>query len=170
MSCRVKLYFVVGFIVLLHSALPCQNKQIRDEKNGNQMLIGTCTREAFNDTSFSSWFSTEYDAYTPNDSVVNQLKDKLTDIRIKIIMGTWCSDSKTQIPDLYKLLDELHFSDSTIEIICVDRKKLGLADELKGLNIEKVPTIIFYRNEKEIGRIIETPVQTLEKDILGFIE
>lgn len=36
--------------------------------------------------------------------------------------------------------------------------------------IERVPTFIFYKNESEIGRIIETPVETLEKDILNILK
>ena len=31
--------------------------------------------------------------------------------------------------------------------------------------INRVPTAIIYRNNKEIGRIIETPKKTLEKDL-----
>lgn len=84
-------------------------------------------------------------------------------------MGTWCSDSREQIPAFYKILDELNYPSDKVTLICVDRKKKGLSNEADGLNIELVPTIIFYRNGEEIGRIIETPQESLEKDLLGII-
>ncbi len=37
--------------------------------------------------------------------------------------------------------------------------------DITNLKIERVPTIIFYRNGVELGRITETPVQSLEKDM-----
>jgi hypothetical protein len=33
-----------------------------------------------------------------------------------------------------------------------------------------VPTIIFYENGKELGRIVESPEKTLETDILKILE
>jgi len=35
--------------------------------------------------------------------------------------------------------------------------------------IEKIPTFIFIMNGKEIGRIIESPNESLEKDMLKII-
>ncbi|MEJ2614863.1 MAG: hypothetical protein P8Z35_07895 [Ignavibacteriaceae bacterium] len=37
------------------------------------------------------------------------------------------------------------------------------------MKIELVPTIIFYKDEKELGRIVETPNDSLEKDILKIL-
>jgi len=100
---------------------------------------------------------------------LNQLEGKTDDISITIVMGTWCSDSREQIPSFYKILNELNYPTDKITLICVDRNKKGLSDEVSNLNIELVPTIIFYRNGKEIGRIIETPQESLEKDLLRII-
>jgi hypothetical protein len=37
------------------------------------------------------------------------------------------------------------------------------------LNIERVPTFIFLKNKVEAGRIIETPVTSLEQDMLNIL-
>ena len=37
------------------------------------------------------------------------------------------------------------------------------------LDIELVPTFIFYRNGEELGRIVETPEDTLEKDLAEIV-
>jgi thiol-disulfide isomerase/thioredoxin len=83
-------------------------------------------------------------------------------------MGTWCSDSKEQIPAFYKILDELNCDSNSITLINVDRNKKGLSNEIKKLNIELIPTIIFYKQRKKIGRIIETPYESLEKDLINI--
>ena len=40
----------------------------------------------------------------------------------------------------------------------------------EGYNIKHTPTIIFYKNGKEIGRFVEHARQTLEKDILKILK
>ncbi len=42
----------------------------------------------------------------------------------------------------------------------------GLIDELE---IEMVPTFIIMNGNKEIGRIVESPVNTLEEDLVEIL-
>lgn len=158
-------------ILLFVSAINAQqfNNSAIDTVKNKKMLIGFCTREAFQDTEFKDWFDEQYKNYQPDYEVLDKLEGKFDDISITIVMGTWCSDSREQVPSFYKILDELNNDTNKIKLICVDRKKKGLSDEADGLNIELVPTIIFYRNNEEIGRIIETPAETLEKDMLEIV-
>jgi len=85
-------------------------------------------------------------------------------------MGTWCSDSRREVPNFYKILDKLNYPDNKITLINVDRKKNGIEIDVSKLNIELVPTFIVYRNNTEIGRIIETPNESLERDLLKILE
>ena len=41
--------------------------------------------------------------------------------------------------------------------------------EEQGLEIGFVPTYIFFRNREEVGRIVENPMQSLEKDMLAIL-
>jgi hypothetical protein len=41
--------------------------------------------------------------------------------------------------------------------------------DVDSLDIELVPTFIFYRKGMEIGRIVETPLQTMEEDIYRIL-
>jgi hypothetical protein len=56
-----------------------------------------------------------------------------------------------------------------VTLINVNRDKQGLENEVAGLDINFVPTFIFYKAGEEIGRIIEMPYETLEKDMLEFV-
>jgi uncharacterized protein (DUF1015 family) len=49
----------------------------------------------------------------------------------------------------------------------VDRTKTV---EKMELEIEKVPTFIVYRNGEEIGRIIETPIKSMEEDLYEILK
>ncbi len=175
MKSLIKILFTLIFIFHFFSNLDAQEKNsstfkiITDEKSGKPMLIGLCTREnLMKDTSFSWWFEAEYDYYTPEDSVMNLIN--LDSIKIVCVMGTWCSDSRREVPRFFKILDNLKFSEENLSLYCVDRKKQAEGFDIDQFVIERVPTFIFYKNDSEIGRIIETPEATLERDILKIIK
>ena len=140
-----------------------------DEKTDKPMLIGYTTLDAFNDTSFSWWWNSEYNMYDVDSMDVEKLKVKIEDVDIKIVIGTWCGDSRTEVPHFYKILDEINYPNEKVTLINVNRDKQGLENEVEGLDINFVPTFIFYKAGEEIGRIIEMPYETLEKDMLEIV-
>ncbi|MFZ0452215.1 MAG: thioredoxin family protein, partial [Ignavibacteriaceae bacterium] len=91
------------------------------------------------------------------------------DVNIEIVMGTWCSDSRREVPRFFKILDAVNYPSNKVGIICVDEDKKTQSNELDGLKIELVPTIIFYKDGNELGRIIESPHDTLEKDMIKIL-
>ncbi|MEW6701803.1 MAG: thioredoxin family protein [Bacteroidota bacterium] len=146
-----------------------KNKLSVDEKSGRPMLIGISDRTAFADTNFAWWFNSEFKNYDVDSTMVNDLKDKLNDYKITIVMGTWCSDSKREVPRFYKILDALNYDQKNLTLICVDRKKTAPTGDVGKLDIKLVPTFIFYKDGDEIGRIVETPKETLEKDLVSIV-
>ena len=165
------MYKILTILLMLVFTVTAQdkNKISIDSKSGKPMLVGYCDREAFVDTNFAWWFNSGYKFYSPKASVITMLNEVETDYTIKIIMGTWCSDSRREVPRFYKLLDELKFPDAEVTLINVDRMKEGHEINIKDLNVLLVPTFIIYSGGKEIGRIIETPKETLEKDLLKIL-
>jgi thiol-disulfide isomerase/thioredoxin len=160
-------------VITLNSTLRAQDgekfKIVTDEKSNKPMLIGICTRENFvKDTSFSWWFKSEYDYYQPEDSVIKLIN--LDSVKIVCVLGTWCSDSRREVPHFFKILDALKFDEKNLTLYCVDRKKQAEGYDIDQFVIERVPTFIFYKNDSEIGRIIETPQETLERDLLKILQ
>jgi len=162
---------IIFISILLCTNLFAQkfNTITTDKKTDKPMLIGYTTLEAFNDTSFSWWWNSAYNMYEVDSVDVEELKVKLEDVDIKIVMGTWCSDSRTEVPHFYKILDEINYPNEKVTLINVNRDNLGLENEVEGLDINFVPTFIFYKAREEIGRIIEMPYETLEKDMLELV-
>jgi thiol-disulfide isomerase/thioredoxin len=138
--------------------------------SNKSMIVGTFTREALQDSNFSWWFNSEYTNYDVDTDFLNKSNHNFDGKIIKIVLGTWCSDSRREVPRIIKILDFIGFPPDKLLFIGVDRNKNGLYDEAEDLNIEYVPTIIVYESGKEIGRIIETPILTLEKDLIKIVD
>ncbi len=138
---------------------------IHTDKNGKPILIGHFEKTAFTDTSYSWWWNSEYGMYTVDTVSLANIKAPLSPLLIKIVLGTWCSDSRREVPRFTKMMEHLKIDFKNISYICVNRnKETEVKKELSALKIEKVPTFIFYKDGTEIGRIIESPTESLEKD------
>ena len=144
-------------------------KIIPDEKNGEPLILGYCPASMMNDSVFNNTWTTEYNSYQPDYETIDSLEGKLENVTIKIVFRSTCSDSREQLPRLFKILNKLNYDVNSITLIGVNRKKQGLSNETEGLEIELVPTIIFYKEGNEIGRIVETPVESMEKDLLKIL-
>ncbi|HEX2963980.1 MAG TPA: thioredoxin family protein [Ignavibacteriales bacterium] len=165
----MKIFVILFFAALLSLNAQDKVRTVVDEKSGRPMLVGVADRSAFRDTSYSKWFDPEYENYRVKTKDLEGLSDKIKDFDITIVMGTWCSDSHREIPRFYKILDTLKFPESRLRLILVDKKRKDLTGESDSLKIELVPTIIFYKDGKEEGRITEAPQETLEKDTYNIV-
>ena len=147
------------------------NQKAIDEKRNNEMLIGYCDRNGFSsiNCNFDSCFKSEYPAYKTDEATMLQLSKSLKGVKITIVLGTWCGDSKEWVPRFLKILDELHYKNKNLTLIAVDRTKSATGTNVNELKIDRVPTFIFFKKNHELGRIIETPEGILEKHILKIV-
>ena len=163
--------FAILFVLVICPAIIFSqelNKKIIDPRLNKEILYGYCDRAGIEKGEFGKVFDEYYQIYEPDKAVLDQLKLKKEGVEILIILGTWCSDSQEQVPKFFKILDKIKFNRKYVQMICVSRDKEAGLIETVNYNIQKVPTFIVYRKGREIGRIIETPYITLEKDLLMF--
>ncbi|ARV07528.1 thiol reductase thioredoxin [Polaribacter sp. SA4-10] len=163
----MKNFFLIAIIVIISSC--ATQKKVTAQKNKSGDLIGLVDKESFNQAPYSRWFNQRYDTYKPDAATVNALKEKLKGVKIKGFMGTWCVDSKRETPRFYKILEQADFNTKNFELITVNRSKKTPDNLQRGLTIKRVPTFIFYRDGKEIGRYVEYARESLEKDILKIL-
>ena len=141
-----------------------------DFSNPATWLIGYFDPGRLSQEPYSSWYIKGYDDYQYNTAAVNLLMDmNKTGISIKIVMGTWCSDSRREVPRLMRILDLWQFPLSGVTFIGVDDAKRSPVGDYDKLDIQRVPTIIIYKNNIEAGRIIENPVTSLEQDMVNIL-
>ena len=91
-------------------------------------------------------------------------------ITIKIVLGTWCPDSRREVPRFMRILDLWQFPMANVTFIGVDNAKLSPVGEYEKLDIQRVPTFIIYKNNIEAGRIIENPTTSLEQDMVNILK
>lgn len=133
------------------------------------MLLGKADRTGLEMEAFKEWFNPGYTEYKPNPDVLEKLKPLLKDIEITLFMGTWCEDSHRDVPHFYKILDELKFDYSRLNVYATSEEKITPEGYENGKNIIQVPTIIFYKDGKEINRIVEYSIYTIEQDMLDIL-
>lgn len=154
--------------VVLHAQINC--KFVIDEKSEKTMAVGIGDRTVFADTNFAWWYDSEYNNYEIQETSLDSIRERISEVNIKIVLGTWCSDSRREVPRFIKILDECNYDQAKLKLIFVDRKKEAVDTEVNTLNIALVPTFIVYRNAEEIGRIIEVPKTNLESDLIKIIQ
>jgi len=133
-------------------------------------LLGYLSYMQFLKAPHSEWFLKGFETYQPADEVVGKLFEvNKENIAIKIVLGTWCPDSRREVPRFMKIIDRWQFPLDKVVYIGVDNSKIAPVGGYDTLGIERVPTFIILRNKIEAGRIIENPVTSLEQDMLDFL-
>jgi thiol-disulfide isomerase/thioredoxin len=159
----------IFLIIVPFLFLNCSHKGNIITKDNEKIMIGKATKSDLQKTPFDTWFTSGFNEYKPNEEIINQLKSKVTNVTVTIFMGTWCEDSQNQVPDFYKVLEACQFKERGVRLITLDRNKTTPELFEKGLNITNVPTFIFYEKGIEINRIVETPIVSLEQDMLDIL-
>lgn len=112
-----------------------------------------------------------YMNYRVDESFLETLKAKIGDnLKIDVYLGTWCSDSLNNVPQFIKIIEAVEAENLPVNYYNVKRKPgSDVKYYVEDLKVERVPTFIFYRDGKEIGRIIENPQKSLVEDFLEII-
>lgn len=143
------------------------------ENTDTPYLLGKIDKSGLEGDNYKSWFTKNYNDYEPNSTINEAIASELKNYTITLFMGTWCGDSKKEVPRLYKVLEACNYPMDQLTVVAVSREagmyKQSPQHEEAGLNIHRVPTIIFYKDGKEINRIVEHPVKTFEEDIQNII-
>ena len=152
--------------------LPQLNQQIVNHED-EMIMVGKINRQGLGKVPYSDWFLDGYKNYKVDEASLKSIGKGLNDVQILVFLGTWCSDSQLEAPHFFKILDYLRYDAEQLTMVALsnhpDHYKESPQHEEKGWNIENVPTFIFLRNGKEVGRIVESPAESLEKDMATIL-
>lgn len=126
--------------------------------------VGRITREQLGPE-----FLTAYDTVHIQTEFVDMIRQANAGVHMLVFLGTWCGDSKREVPRFLKIVDAAGITTDRITLLALDRKKTSPEGVEVRYVIERVPTFVFLKKETEIGRIVETPQTTLEGDILTIL-
>ena len=135
---------------------------------GNEILVGKISYIQMVQYT-EAWFNKEYDFFRINKERLEKIKPLLKDKKVVLIMGTWCEDSQREVPGMMKILNQAGFNIAEMEIIAIDEDKRTKEGLENAYNLAYVPVLIFFEEEKEINRIVEFPINSLEQDMLDIL-
>lgn len=132
-------------------------------------LLGPVTRAQLK--AYAPWALFWEQAYVPDPGAVASIRKDAKGINILLVMGTWCPDSKRELPRYFATADAAGLSDSKLRMVGVDRSKKDTAGLTDKWNITRIPTFVFLRGGKEIGRFVEhTPADsTFEAEVARIL-
>ena len=134
-----------------------------------EMLLGEIDRSDLQEAPYLQQFANDNEPYTLPEKKAEELKALLAGVNIKVFMGTWCSDSQRELPRFYQIMDAVNYPVESIDLVALDREKTAPAKPEKDHDILRIPTLIFYRDGQELGRIVEYPIDTLEDDMVKIL-
>lgn len=148
------------------------NQEITSHE-GEPILVGLINRQGLMADHYRTWFEPNYQAYKVDSTILMPYRQQLRGMEILLFMGTWCEDSQAQVPQFFRILDWAGFDEKRLKVVSLDnhpdRYKKSPQGEQEGWFIESVPTFILLKNGQEVGRIVEYPVNSLEKDVASML-
>lgn len=152
---------------------PIINTEIKNA-SGQTILAGHASISALQMPNYKAWYDDSYNSYTVDAAASKQLQPLLQNKSIEVFLGSWCGDSKREVPRMIRILQQAGMDTARLSLVFVDNStasyKQSPQHEERGKNIHHVPTFIIYDDKKEIGRIVESPVSSLEKDLLAILQ
>jgi hypothetical protein len=157
---------------------PAAADSARIEHEKGPYLIGPLTRVAW--SAFAPELEPGAASYQPSPDIVEALAAAGREVRIVCVLGTWCSDSRREVPRFWKVMAACGLPPESLQMLAVGRADDPAAaawEAQRGLEpgyrarygVELVPTFIVYEDGLELGRIVETPVVSLEADLAAIL-
>jgi len=156
-----RLSFSFAFVLLAGIGMVAQNYEI--------ILVGNAPRNLLESDLFFPWYSAGYKTYSPDAATIDQLKKMVGRYKLLVFAGTWCGDTKRELPRFFKVIDSAGIPAEDIQLIFVDRNKKSKDNLPEEFKIQSIPTFVLLAEEKEVGRIVESTKESIEKDLAAFL-
>jgi len=157
------MFKIITFVALLFATT------MQAQTQNENLLLGSGIEQKQILATGQNW-QTNYNAFQATENLLRAIRIQKSELTITAVFGSWCEDSETWLPQLLKLLYATQFPANQTQLIGVDRSKKIDLPNFADLKIEFLPTFIFYRNGKEIGRFVESPKTTFETDLLNILK
>ncbi len=157
-----RFYFSLLFFLILSIGGYAQHGNSESDN-----LSGPVTEEQIREYKIFDLYANRYE---PDDKTVEKFNSISDSVLIDVFFGTWCHDSKREVPAFFKLMEVIDNGSISAKYTAIEYRRRGPRDIIEKNNIKRTPTFIVYINGKEAGRLIEESEESLEKDLWRIIE
>lgn len=164
---KIPILFLLGACLTFSACSTVQTPETSAAPDPS-VIVGETTREQIEEA-VPDWVQSEAEA-SPDASACQGLTTVEPGAEVTVVLGTWCGDSRREVPRLWKALDMAGSSvPFAIHYVGVDRKKQEPADVVGGNDVRYVPTFIVRRGGREVGRVVEHSPNGIESDLLALL-
>lgn len=110
-----------------------------------------------------------YDKAEPDAETSKKLGQVEPGATVEVYLGTWCGDSRREVPRFWKALDQAGDVPFELSYVGVDRSFNADEVSLDDVDLEAVPTFVVFRDGDEVGRVVENAPDTIEADLLSLL-
>ncbi len=167
---RSNLYRIIAGVMFLFMAVMINSCKENGISGDDNVITGQITRAQWNDLVRS-----DADKYTPDSATLQQIQTLMDsgNYTFTMMAGTWSRDSRKELPKFFRLCDSLGIADQNLQLYCVNRH-MQMSGGMMGMqnvtDLNKVPTMIIMKDGVEIGRIVDHPKESWEKDMLNIMQ
>ncbi len=137
-------------------------------KKEEAALVGPATREQI-EGGYPDWVQAEVGSQ-PDAEAAKALASVPPGAEVTVFLGTWCGDSRREVPRFWRGLDETGGAvPFKVTYVTVDREKKKPAGPVTENGVRYLPTFIVRRDGHEVGRIVETAPNGIEHDLLALL-
>lgn len=148
---------------------PKATEVVENDEEQQNMIVGKFKKEDLQEGQYATWFNAGYEEYSPSEEAMETIKNNISEYEIVGIMGTWCPDSRREVPHFFKILDEAGYNLDKLTMIGVDRSKSTPENLEEGYEMTRVPTFIFMKDGKEVNRYVEYAREDMDSDIAAIV-
>lgn len=152
-------------VALLVVLAGCSSAPVRTDST----VTGRVEKSMFLTDPGHAGFRARYDTVRVDENLTGMIHSLSDGVDVIVFYGPWCGDSRVQVPLFLRIAEKSGIPDGRIRYYALDRSKSSPDGLEKRYAIERVPTFIFLRDGKEIGRVVESPRTTLEGDIVAIL-
>lgn len=132
------------------------------------ILLGAVTRAEV-EQAMPNWVSEAMTA-EPDIDATERLLEEIEGTEVVVYLGTWCDDTRRELARLWSALDWLGVNEPPqLTYVAVDRSLTEPSNQVAGVDLIRVPTIVVRRGGKESGRIVEESPHGIEIDLLALL-
>lgn len=157
----------LAVVVLFVAGLAVGPGSLRGQARRTPILEGWISADSLF-TAIPKWQSL-YEDFEPDSLAVRALKAWNLDHEVLVFFGSWCGDSRREVPRFLKTVDVIQNPHVRYRLYALNRSKRDDAGLAERYDVSRVPTFIVLENGEELGRIVERPRYGVERDWVGVL-
>lgn len=114
-------------------------------------------------------FATRTELVSVPEETVSYLEELRRPIHLILFLGTWCHDAQVHVPHLFKALRRADNRRISMQVVGMDRRKEDRDGFCADYDIAYSPTLVVLHEGRELGRVVEVPVEDMATDLVSIL-